>query len=228
MCAPNTAAAELSGRCQHLLRVGDRLGKQVAEACADGNPLHIGDIIQTRRNTSELATSDASRVLNRDVWRITGGTRIGDIRAVSLNRRATVMLTKDYVDEHVVLAYATTIAGAQGRTTDTGHVLVTPATTSNSLYVGMTRGKRRNTARVVTDGHDHEEFGLGDRTPADAFAAAIMRDGTQRSAHAVRAQWEAETPARRAARLRDQQHRAVVNWWGRARVQLPSAIQASN
>ena len=185
------AAAALSGRCQELLRVGDRLGKRVAAACGDGNPLHLGDMIQTRRNTRELATSDRTRVLNRDVWRITGRSANGEIQAVSLTRRATVTLTREYVTADVVLAYATTIAGAQGRTTDTGHVVVTPRTSSAAVYVGMTRGRRHNTAHVITDGHDHAELDLGDRTATQAFADAITWTGDgQRSAHSVRADWK--------------------------------------
>lgn len=219
------AAAALSGRCQELLRVGDRLGKRVAAACGDGNPLHLGDMIQTRRNTRELATSDCTRVLNRDVWRITGRSANGEIQAVSLTRRATVTLTREYVTADVVLAYATTIAGAQGRTTDTGHVVVTPRTSSAAVYVGMTRGRRHNTAHVITDGHDHAELDLGDRTATQAFADAITRTGDgQRSAHSVRADWKIGTPARQAGRADDRRTRAAEDWWERVRPQLPPAV----
>ncbi len=219
------AAAALSGRCQELLRVGDRLGERVTDACGDGNPLHLGDMIQTRRNTRELATSDRTRVLNRDVWRITGRSANGEIQAVSLTRRATVTLTREYVTADVVLAYATTIAGAQGRTTDTGHVVVTPRTSSAAVYVGMTRGRRHNTAHVITDGHDHAELDLGDRTATQAFADAITRTGDgQRSAHSVRADWKTGTPARQAGRADDRRTRAAADWWERVRPQLPPAV----
>ena len=218
-------AAELSSRCQELLRVGDRLGERVRDACADGNPLHVGDVVQTRRNTRALTTSDGTRVLNRDVWRITGRADNGQIRAVSLTRRATVLLTDEYVAADVVLAYATTIAGAQGRTTDTGHVVVTPRTSSAAVYVGMTRGRRHNTAHVVTDGHDHSELDLGERTALQAFADAITRTGDgQRSAHAIRADWRSGAPARQAARTDDRRVRAAADWWDRVRAQLPPAV----
>lgn len=219
------AAAALSGRCQELLRVGDRLGERVTDTCSDGNPLHVGDVIQTRRNTRELATSDRTRVLNRDVWRITGRSAHDEIQAVSLTRRATVALTPEYVAADVVLAYATTIAGAQGRTTDTGHVVVTPRTSSAATYVGMTRGRQRNTAHVITEGHDHAELDLGDRPATHAFADAIMRTGDgQRSAHAVRADWKSSAPTRQAARTDDRRTRATVEWWERVRPQLPPAV----
>ena len=43
-------AADVSTRCQHHLIVAGRLGGYVADA-ADGCRIHIGDVIQTRRNT---------------------------------------------------------------------------------------------------------------------------------------------------------------------------------
>ena len=54
-------AADVSTRCQQHLLVGGHLGDHVADA-ADGCRIHIGDSIQTRRNTSPSwpATSTAS------------------------------------------------------------------------------------------------------------------------------------------------------------------------
>ena len=46
-------AADVSTRCQHHLMVAGRLGDHVADA-ADGCRIHIGDVIQTRRNTGEI------------------------------------------------------------------------------------------------------------------------------------------------------------------------------
>ena len=106
-------------------------------------------------------------------------------------RSASAVLPARYVAADVVLGYATTIAGAQGRTVDRGHVVVTPRTTSASLYVGMSRGRDANHAHVVCDSHDHTEFELGDLTGEQAFAAATQRepDG-QLSAHTVRQRWD--------------------------------------
>ena len=54
-------AADVSTRCQHHLMVAGRLGDHVADA-ADGCRIHIGDLIQTRRNTvrSQPVTASAS------------------------------------------------------------------------------------------------------------------------------------------------------------------------
>ena len=100
-----------------------------------------------------------------------------------------------------MLGYATTIAGAQGRTVDRGHVVVTPRTTSASLYVGMTRGRDTNHAHVVCDSHDHTEFELGDLTGEQAFAAATQRDPDgQLSAHTVQQRWDDGAADRTTAR----------------------------
>ena len=171
----NTDAAAVSAVCQQRLRSAGVIGGDVVGRGADQNPIHVGDRIQTRRNTSELTTSDGKRVLNRDVWRVTGSLSDGSLTAVHSARKSKVVITPEYLDRYVVLAYATTIAGAQGRTVDQGHVLVTPRTTAESLYVGMTRGRESNVAHVICDRHDHDELDLGRRTPSQAFAAAVAR-----------------------------------------------------
>jgi len=127
-----------------------------------------------------------------------------------------------------VLGYATTIAGAQGRTVDRGHVVVTPRTTSASLYVGMSRGRDANHAHVVCDSHDHAEFELGDLTAEQAFAAATQRepDG-QLSAHTVRERWEAGRVDRTTARAADRARRQITDWWSTRQRSLPPAVRTA-
>jgi hypothetical protein len=55
------------------------------------------------------------------------------------------------VAEHVELAYATTIYGVQGETVDHAHLLVGETTGAAAAYVGMTRGRRSNTAHLVAE-----------------------------------------------------------------------------
>jgi hypothetical protein len=159
-------AAAISARCQQQLTLDGRLGPRVGTG-RDGNAICVGDLIQTRRNTRDLTTSTGERVLNRDTWTVTGATPAGALLAAHTQRRHRVEIPADWVSEHVELGYAATIAGAQGRTVDRAHTIVTPRTVSNSLYVAMTRGRASNTAWVVTDGHDHDEFGLGYRHVRD-------------------------------------------------------------
>ena len=220
-------AAEVSTRCQHHLMVAGRLGAHVANA-ADGCRIHIRDQIQTRRNTNEITTSDHHRVLNRDVWTVTAQLADGSLAVAHASRPASAVLPADYVAENTVLAYATTIAGAQGRTVDRGHVVVTPRTNSAGLYVGMSRGKLSNHAHVVCDSHDHTEFELGDLTPAAAFAAAITRDpDAVLSATTIRKRWKAAAAERQAARTQDRHRRHVTEWWQQRQLRLPTPVQVA-
>jgi hypothetical protein len=220
-------AADVSTRCQRHLIVDGRLGTRVAHA-SDGCRIHIGDQIQTRRNTSDITTSDHQRVLNRDVWTVLEHHDDGSLTVAHTSRPARAVLPADYVASDVVLAYATTIAGAQGRTVDRGHTVVTPRTTSASLYVGMTRGRECNHAHVVTDSHDHTESELGDLTGQQAFAKAIVRDPEgQLSAHTVAQRWNATANERARARTLDRQRQHVVRWWDARYRSLPPRMQTA-
>ena len=68
-------------------------------------------------------------------------------------RRATDLRTlpAGYAREHVELAYATTVYGAQGETTSTGHLMLGEHTSAASAYVAMTRGRDDNIAHLVAD-----------------------------------------------------------------------------
>ena len=221
----NHDAAHVAARCQEHLMTADRLGERLATG-ADGNPIHVGDQVQTRLNTSELATSDHRRVLNRDVWTVVGRRDDGTVTAVHAgSRAATVQLTREYLGKHTVLAYATTIAGAQGRTVDAGHTVVTPRTDSASLYVGMTRGRLRNHAHVVTDGHDHDELQLGHRSGLSAFADAVVRnpDG-ETSATTVRRRWAEGQQDRASTRRHDLTREKATRWWHATSRRLPEPV----
>lgn len=99
------------------------------------------DIVQTRRNDS-LAGVD-----NRALWTVrrisTAGVELvslsdpGDLRTVS----------HDYTAQHLHLAYASTVHGIQGETTDAS--IVGPGVDAAGLYVGMTRGRAHNEAIAI-------------------------------------------------------------------------------
>ena len=59
-----------------------------------------------------------------------------------------------YAHEHVELAYATTVHGAQGETTHTGHLMLGEHTSAASAYVAMTRGRDDNVAHLVAENLD--------------------------------------------------------------------------
>ena len=152
----------------------------------------------------------------------------GSLHVKHDRRGASAVLPAGYVATDVVLGYATTIAGAQGRTVDRGHVVVTPRTSSASLYVGMSRGRDSNHAHVVCDSHDHSEFELGDLTGEQAFAAATQRDPAgQLSAHSVQQRWETGQIDRTTARAADRKRRQVTDWWTARQRGLPPAMRAA-
>ena len=78
-----------------------------------------------------------------------------------------------YLEENAELAYAGNVYVAQGRTVDTAHLVVSEGMTRDLLYVGMTRGRERNQAHVVTGPADPADLSREER---DAYtAAAIIR-----------------------------------------------------
>ncbi len=124
-----------------------------------------------------------------------------------------------YVREHVELAYATTVHGAQGETTHTGHLLLGEHTTAAAAYVAMTRGRENNVAHLVAedldDARQHwvETFGrdradLGPAHAATRAAEDLERYAPHRPLEAalgdLRAAWTTEQDLRGAlARCRE-------------------------
>ena len=108
-----------------------------------GERIGLGDRVATRRNDRDL------RVANRDVWTV---AVIGDNGSLYVTGRAGQReLPAHYVTDHVELAFATTVHGAQGETVDSAHLVIGEATGAAAAYVGMTRGRHNNTAHLVAD-----------------------------------------------------------------------------
>lgn len=114
-----------------------------------GERLGIGDRVATRRNDWKLG------VANRQTWTITGA---GD-REVSVrnDHGQTRQVPIQYARKWIELAYATTVYGAQGETTRSGHMLIGDTTTAAAAYVGMTRGQHNNSAHVVAETPEQAE-----------------------------------------------------------------------
>ena len=100
-----------------------------------------GDVVQTRRNDRDAGVD------NRAVWTIRHITPTG-LELVSTSDSAdTRTVTLDYAARHVHLAYASTVHGIQGETTDAA--VVGPGVDASGLYVGMTRGRNHNEAIAI-------------------------------------------------------------------------------
>lgn len=153
---------------------------------SDGQIVGIGDEIVTLRNNRAIATSTGGWVRNGDRWTITARHADGSLTVSSLTGHGNAVLGREYTAEHVALAYALTVHKAQGITVDRGLTIVDDATTSEHLYVGMTRGRHSNTAVAVVDTVDGDHPQPA-RAARDVLEQALGRTSSDRAAtHALR------------------------------------------
>jgi exodeoxyribonuclease V alpha subunit len=135
--------AELNGHIRERLVAGGHVDDTQSVTTWAGERIGVGDQIATRRNDR------AADVANRDTWTVTGLRNDG--AAVVAGSRGQRVLPAAYVRDHVELAYASTVYGAQGATTDAAHLVVGEHTGAAGAYVAMTRGRDHNTAHLVAD-----------------------------------------------------------------------------
>ena len=114
---------------------------------SDGLSIGAGDLIQTRKNSSDLG------VANRQQWIVQHVTDEGSVYAREVSgggkHSRTVALPAEYVSEWAHLSYAATAYGVQGATVDASHTALSEATSAAGVYVGMTRGRQQNQLHVV-------------------------------------------------------------------------------
>ncbi|GAA4978200.1 MobF family relaxase [Pseudonocardia tropica] len=169
----NEQAARLSSSIRaELVRLG-RVEEAGVRLGFDGTTAGVGDLIEARHNAHHLAGFEGNRrgPHNRDLYRITAVRDDGTLEVTTDTHGPTqgpavgarLVLPATYVAEHLALGYAGTTHAGQGATVDTTHTVVTPTTRANALYVGMSRGRGRNTAHVTTR--------VAPADPADGTAA---------------------------------------------------------
>ncbi len=127
--------------------------------------LLIGDDVVTRRNQRTRRTNQGAMVKNRDHWSVE--EIHGDGAVTVTGRSGTVRLPADYAFHHLELGYAQTSHATQGRTVDTGLLLIDGPTDNRGLYTPLTRGRDANHAYVITREAE---------TAADVLTTAISRD----------------------------------------------------
>ena len=179
-------------RAERLLIEGADDGREID--LGDGMSASVGDVVITRRNDRTLRTS-RSWVKNGDRWRIADISKDGSVvvRRLDARRSGTAVLPAEYVREHVDLGYAVTAHRAQGITVDTSHVVVTPSTTRENLYVSMTRGRDSNIAYVALDQPDdsHSTPEPDDVSARTVLYSVLQHSGASLSAHAtIEAEYE--------------------------------------
>lgn len=152
--ATNAEAQQINDRIQQeRLETGTIRTDRIAIG-QDGQRLLIGDIVQTRRNDTDLGVD------NRALWTLTGITNRG-VRLTSLTDSGDIRIVDcDYAAEHIHLAYASTVHGIQGETVDRSYV--GPGVDAAGLYVGMTRGRQSNTVITIARDADHGVEKLAD------------------------------------------------------------------
>ena len=207
--------AGLNGAIRDQLVTAGRLHETQGVVTAAGERLGVGDRVMTRRNDRDLA------VANRDTWTITAIGPDGTLNLQGDHRTGARSLPASYVREHVELAYATTVHGAQGETTHTGHLLLGEHTHAAAAYVAMTRGRETNVAHLVADNHDDarqlwiETFGrdradLGPGHAARRAAEDLDRYAPHRPLDAaltdLRTAWTAEQDLRAALARAESRH----------------------
>ncbi|WP_143447891.1 MobF family relaxase [Kineosporia sp. R_H_3] len=141
----NEHAAQVAAAVRrHLADVG-HVGKASILLDRDGTTAGVGDLVQARRIDRQLG------LVNREVYRIDAVDEHGTLTATCTRTSQSHTIPADYAAADLSLAYASTAHGAQGRTVDTSHLLLTPTSDRAGAYVGLTRGRESNTAWAITD-----------------------------------------------------------------------------
>jgi conjugative relaxase-like TrwC/TraI family protein len=154
LAGSNEEAADLARRVQaKLIQAGtvSAGGYQSQVPLADGNQARPGDLVRARLNTEIDAAGQ--KLTNRDTLKITAIRGPGaEVRRQQLDGTWTepFWVPRSYLAASAELGYAGNVHVAEGRTADTGHLLVTETLSRQGQYVGMTRGREANTAYVVT------------------------------------------------------------------------------
>lgn len=192
----NEAAGRLSGLARaELVRLG-LVPEDGVQLGKDGNTAGVGDLVQARRNEWSLATKDSRAPINRSAYRVLetrddGGLRVeaagGDSRPLEL--------PASYVQQHLVLGYASTVHAAQGRTVDRTHSVISGGWDTSLTYVGLTRGREANTAWVVTrqtpeDSPPGQAQEVHPRSGYAVLSDVLERDNEDRTA--LEQKWVAE------------------------------------
>ena len=166
----NSGAENLAGLVRaQLVELGEVDGDGEATPLADGNEASQGDLVRATRNAKSIDTG-GQPLANRDVLRL---DHLGEHEATARRLTGTkdgqhqygpaFTVPRTYLEQHSALAYGGNIFTGQGRTVDDSYQLFTDATSRESFYVAMTRGRDRNIAGVVTERETPDP--LGDKAP---------------------------------------------------------------
>lgn len=182
--ATNDEAAELNERIRAGRVERGEVNDEVTATGSDGLSIGAGDLIQTRKNDSDLG------VANRQQWIVHNVTEDGTVYAREVGEsakkaRRMVALPAEYVAEQTHLSYAATAYGVQGATVNSSHTMLSEATSAAGVYVGMTRARQTNRLHIVAENlaAARAQFVTAmERDPADRGLA----HATEQAQHTVR------------------------------------------
>lgn len=185
LATTNVQSAELARRARDELASLGMVATENLIELADGNVAGEGDLIVARENARIRAGEPGRRLANRDVLRLDAWDESGEERVASVRRMAgrdpfsqeilwsdPFELPERYLERHVALAYAGNVHVAEGQTVGTAHLVVDDTAGRAAFYVGMSRGRDRNTAYVVT-----ERVRAADLSPQPRPAPALEDPG---------------------------------------------------
>ena len=195
LAASNEEAAQLARLARERLAELGRISGADEITLADGNHAGTGDLVRARLNTRIEA--DGQTLANRDTIRIDGWHQGAFQRLAVVSRRIRpgewsrpFFVPAAYLEQDAELDYAGNVHVAQGRTVDTGHLVVSEGMNRSLFYTGMTRGREKNTVHVVTGLPDPAQPTRAEREAytAEAIhqAAELRKAGDAEAANAVR------------------------------------------
>jgi conjugative relaxase-like TrwC/TraI family protein len=176
LATSNETAARLAALVRERLAERGLVGPAEL-TLADGNRAGQGDLIRARLNTR--IDADGQTLANRDTIRIEGLAGTGPEQLAVVTRQTApgswskpFFVQVRYLQHSAELAYAGNVHVAQGRTVDRAHLVVEGGANRSLLYTGMTRGREKNTAHVVTGAPDPAQPARAER---EAFTDAALR-----------------------------------------------------
>lgn len=149
----NAVAADLASAIQ------ESLGIVGTHEIAKEETVGIGDEVRARRNVRTLG------ITNGDRFKVGGFVNSG-ILLTRLDNQRGVIVSYEYAQEHIELAYCSTIDSVQGQTRDRVIVLVDAAIGNTLLYSGATRGRTAPIYLVKTETD----------SPREVLVRAIMNE----------------------------------------------------
>jgi len=182
---------------------------------SDGLAIGTSDLIQTRKNDSQL------QVANRQNWTVQRVEDDGTVwaREASSGRahQHTIRLPSEYVTEYTHLAYASTAYGVQGATVTESHTLLSDAIDAAGVYVGITRGRTSNRLHIVAADLDDAREQLANALERDRADRGLVE--ATRAAHEAVHGLVAHGPARlvnteraRLAQLIEHADQQATHW----------------